>query len=133
MRVKPAIVIIMASLMVGGAVVMAAVLMMKGETEPADTARVPRSNPFVAEVETALKNAATAQESFATSSGGLYTAEVRELEEEGLQPTENVTIVVVHASELGYCIEGGHARLANKMWHYSSDGGQPLPGICRLS
>jgi hypothetical protein len=85
----------------------------------------------VAEVEAALKNAATAQESFATSSGGLYTAEVRELEDEGLQPTENVTIVVVHASELGYCIGGGHARLANKMWHYSSDGGQPVPGICR--
>jgi uncharacterized integral membrane protein len=41
MRAKPAIVIIMASLMVGGAVVMAAALMVKRDTEPADTARRP--------------------------------------------------------------------------------------------
>jgi len=81
------------------------------------------------QVDAALKNAATAEESFATSSGGLYTAEISELEEEGLQPTENVTIVVIEYSDLGYCIEAAHARLTN-VRHYSSDEGRPLQGAC---
>jgi hypothetical protein len=132
MRIKPASVIVVASLIVGGAIVMAAVQLTEGKPNP-PTPRATRSNPWVAEVKSALKNAATAEESFATSSGGFYTAEIMELEGEGLQPTDNVTIVVVHASELGYCIEAAHARLTHKMWHYTSDGGQPRAGVCRLS
>jgi len=132
MGIKSAVVIIVASLIVGGAIVAAAMIMNK-ETDPADTSRAPRSNPWVTEVESALKNAATAEESFATSSGGLYTAEFMELEEEGLQVTENVTIAVVHASDLGYCIEATHARLGIKVWHFTSDGGQPKEGVCRLA
>jgi hypothetical protein len=53
-----------------------------------------------------------------------------ELEEEGLQVAENVTISVIHASDLGYCIEAVHARAAYKVWHYTSDEGQPVPGVC---
>ena len=121
--------IVAASLILGGAIIVAA-RVMDGESKPKESSSAPRSDLWLDEVDSALKNAATAEESFATSSGGLYTAEVSELEEEGLQPTENVTLVVIESSDLGYCIEAAHARLAN-VRHYSSDVGRPVDGACR--
>jgi hypothetical protein len=99
------------------------------EAEPADVSRSSRTGPWITDVESALQNAAIAEESFATSSDGLYTAEIRDLEEEGFQPTENVTISVIQVSDLGYCLEGAHARLST-VWHFSSSEGSPLEGAC---
>jgi hypothetical protein len=83
MRIKPVIVIVVASLIVGGAIVMAAVQLTEGKPNP-PTPRATQSNPWVAEVKSD-------------------------------------------------CIEAAHARLTHKMWHYTSDGGQPRAGVCRLS
>jgi hypothetical protein len=141
MGIKPAVVILVASLIVGGAIIVAALVMAPG-TEPADTesaGKEPAATPFAprpspypyrAGVGETLRFASVAEESFQTSSGG-YTADIAELAEEGFEAPAHVTISVIHASDLRYCIEAVDAKAADKVWHYTSDGGRPKEGACR--
>jgi hypothetical protein len=142
MRIKQAIVIIVASLIVGGAIIIAALVVDDGpepagqesaDKEPADTSLAPRPSPspWRAGLGETLMFAGVAEESFQTSSGGYYTTDIAELAEEGFEAPAHLTISVVHASDLGYCIEGVDARRADKVWHYTSDGGRPKEGVCR--
>jgi hypothetical protein len=79
-----------------------------------------------AEMEIALKNAATAQESFATGSGGQYTDDLNDLYLEGLVP-QAATLTIVEASSDGYCME---AELEGETMYISSDSLIPEDGTC---
>lgn len=89
-----------------------------------------RCDDRVIEVESALKNAATAEESYATVNDGRYTRDIADLEREGLQVPPNVKLRVVGRARDGYCIEG-RARGIDGTMHYSSTTGSPEAGSCR--
>ena len=81
------------------------------------------------EVQSTLKNAATAEESFAVSHDGRYTGRLPALEREGLRlpPTVDLTITLI--GQDGYCLEATSRGLVGSMY-YSSAEGTPLPGAC---
>ncbi|MBA3430787.1 MAG: hypothetical protein H0U16_04825, partial [Actinobacteria bacterium] len=90
---------------------------------------------WVAGSQSALKNAATAAESFATGTGGDYTGmDLTALETEGLQTAQNVVISVTSATANDYCLTATHGDLAAAhAWQvstYDSDEGEPSSGAC---
>ena len=99
-----------------------------------------REKGWVSQSESALKNAATAMESYATGAGGNYPAVGDEaattaaLRPEGFRPVANVAVVIELSSVAGYCLEAVHALLpaghASKTMNYLSDAGRPQPGGC---
>src|SRR5688572_28398443 len=86
------------------------------------TTRVDAVHRAKDQVESMLKNAATAQESYATGHGGGYTTDVQDLVGQGLALDPEVTITIVSASELSYCIEGILTD-GGSIYSYSSDTG----------
>lgn len=95
-----------------------------------------RERGWVAQSESALKNAATAMESSATGNNGVYPAVGGEaaLTSEGYRPVADVTVTIASSSASGFCLNALHALLptghANKTMNYSSDAGRPRPGAC---
>jgi type IV pilus assembly protein PilA len=95
-----------------------------------------RERGWVAGSESALKNAATAMESYATGNNGVYptTAQVALLEEEGFRPVADVTVSIEESSTAGFCLNAVHALLRadheSKTMSYDSDVGQPVPDGC---
>ena len=84
----------------------------------------------LAQVESTLKNAATAQESYATvSKNQEYTESMSDLEAEGLQVPPNVQLTIVTGRDHQYCMEATSQELGGTM-HYSSTEGRPRPGPC---
>lgn len=83
----------------------------------------------LAQVESTLKNAATAQESYATVSNGEYTEDISDLEQEGLQVPPTVQLTIVTGRDQQYCMEATSQELGGTM-HYSSTEGLPRPGPC---
>jgi type IV pilus assembly protein PilA len=82
----------------------------------------------------ALKDAATAQESFRTSNAAYATnAQVTgaapSLDAEGYNPTGDVTLTVVSSSADRYCMKADHASLTAD-WYYDSDIGTPKDVAC---
>jgi type IV pilus assembly protein PilA len=95
-----------------------------------------REKGWVSQSQSALKNAATAQESWiAADTTRDYTLNLVDLESEGLEVASDVTISVdnVVGAE-SYCIEALHAKLpAAHPWktsHYDSAVGKPETGGC---
>lgn len=88
-----------------------------------------RCDEAQAEVQSALKNAATAEESYAVSNQGRYTDHVSDLEAEGLQLPPRVEVTIALARRDDYCLEATYGGLVGAM-HYSSTEGTPLPGRC---
>jgi hypothetical protein len=88
-----------------------------------------RCDAQLAQVESTLKNAATAEESYATVNEGRYTDQIAALEAEGLQVPPEVVLTVL-ASNKQYCIEGSSEELGATL-HYSSTEGLPRPGPCQ--
>jgi len=91
-----------------------------------------RENAWVAAVQSDLKNASIAAESYATQHDGEYTGlgqavvtdgkAVGEWANYGLNGTQNVTITaVVSATE--YTLTGSHSNLGNRRWTYNSTTG----------
>ena len=89
-----------------------------------------RKKGWTAQVESALKNAATAEESYATGTGGAYTSTVASLKTEGLRYNSANIGIAAAGDSSGYCIagvydsngatagvEGDTAR-----WYHSTDG-----------
>ena len=95
-----------------------------------------REKGWVAGQQSALKNAATAAESYATSQpAGTYAGlDPDALVDEGFSPVTGVTVTVDSATGTGYCLEAEHANLPDAHpWdtaHYDSDDGEPLSGAC---
>jgi type IV pilus assembly protein PilA len=93
-----------------------------------------RQRAYVAQAESALKNAATAAESFATQNNGSYapggTAVTEaQLEGEGFRQVTGVQFSVVSATANAYCFEADHDALGTD-YFYSSNVGKPSTTVC---
>lgn len=83
-----------------------------------------REKGWRSQMESALKNAATAQESWLTQSTG-YTNSTAALGSEGLKTAPDVTITVSSATSTAYCMYATHASLSGVTYWYGSAGGRP--------
>ena len=88
-----------------------------------------REKGYVADVQSTLKNGATAVESAATQTGGDYTAidETTIANDEGFKDAATQTTTVVGDTD-SFCITVVDTRLAGKPWGtatYDSDEGSP--------
>lgn len=83
-------------------------------------------------MQSALKNAATAEESYATQNNGGYTQVVGNLDGEGYKANADVTLDLSNTVEdaTSFCIEATHARLGAEVWSYDSNDGEPLEQAC---
>jgi type IV pilus assembly protein PilA len=85
-----------------------------------------REKGWRAQMESAVKNAATAEESWLTSNSTYTTSTASLTTSEGLKYSSDVTLVVTVSTGKGYCIKSSHANLASTdNFYYSSDVGQP--------
>lgn len=84
-----------------------------------------REKGWRSQMESALKNAATAQESFLTANTA-YSSDVGELSSEGLKTAPDVSITVEDADGTHYCMMAEHASLTDVTYWYSSDEGRPV-------
>jgi type IV pilus assembly protein PilA len=88
-----------------------------------------RKKGWDAQAQSALKDAATAIETYGTANNGNFTGVNTEtatgtnLAANGYRPTTNVNILV-QANTQGYCISAYHL-LGAKNWYYSSEAGAP--------
>jgi type IV pilus assembly protein PilA len=88
-----------------------------------------REKGWVAQSQSALKNAATAEESYLTGNN-VYTSNVGDLEsQEGLKYASTVGLTATFNTGVDYCIVATHASLpaghAWKVSSYDSDIGEP--------
>src|SRR5919106_6222720 len=87
-----------------------------------------REKGWRSQMQSALKNAATAEESYATANNGTYTAVLADLDAEGFKKNGDVTLAVptVPAAGTSFCLSATHSRLpAAEVWVYKSDVGEP--------
>jgi type IV pilus assembly protein PilA len=89
-----------------------------------------REKGWRSQVQSALKNAATAQESFLTASPtGDYATTEAELEDEGFKKADDVeALVIVTDGGISYCMTATHVNLtdAADVYTYDSDVGEPV-------
>jgi type IV pilus assembly protein PilA len=89
-----------------------------------------RQRGYRAQMQSALKNAATSMETVATDNNGDYTkvpagnADVA-LAATGYRPTAGVTIVITPTVS-SYCLAATHTSLTTEPWWYSSALGDPV-------
>jgi type IV pilus assembly protein PilA len=89
-----------------------------------------REKGWVAKQQSALKNAATAAESYATGTGGTYTNMTKaDLISNGFNDTDGVTLTVVGTTGTSYCLLAVH-NPATVNWYYSSAVGNPSTTAC---
>jgi type IV pilus assembly protein PilA len=91
-----------------------------------------RERSYVAQAESALKNAATAAESFATQNNGSYSGlDTTDLRNEGFRDVSGVTLTVEGAGTTTdateFCLKADHDALGTN-YFYDSDDGRPLAG-----
>ena len=95
-----------------------------------------REKGWVAQSESALRNAAGAAESYATSNNGSYAGmDLADLDAEGFNDSAGAPLTVDTATASGYCLEVVHPLLtaaghASGTTRYASSAGQPVPGAC---
>ncbi len=100
-----------------------------------------REKGYKAALKADLKNAATAEESYATDNNGSYTNAVGTLTTEGYVATSDVTVTVVNAATdgaggagSGFCLKATHAKLpATTIYYFASVGanaGAPTTTAC---
>ena len=95
-----------------------------------------REKALRAQSESALKNAATAMQSYATQNNGDYPspldhpgANPQVLVDEGFKAIADVEVTIEEGSAAGYCLEAVHSTLSAVLI-YDSDDGVPKPGSC---
>jgi type IV pilus assembly protein PilA len=94
-----------------------------------------REKSWVSQQQSALKNAATAAESYGTSTGGNFSGvSMTQLDTNGFNPTSSTVVTVAAVGTTGYCLTATHATLGNATpatdWGvvtYSSENGEPRP------
>ncbi len=94
------------------------------EAAPAD----PETDAIKDALQAALKDAATAQESWRTAHSS-YTDDVNRLAKEGLQLVPQIQFTIVQADENGYCMNAAYPP-AELFYFYWSENGAPLEGDC---
>jgi type IV pilus assembly protein PilA len=92
-----------------------------------------RNKGYVSQAESALKNAATNMEAFATSNNGTYPAvgDDTALVSEGFRRVSGVTIAVATSSSSGYCLHAAHDKIGAATgtdYVYDSNVGKPVAG-----
>ena len=95
-----------------------------------------RDRGMEAQAGSALKNAATAMDTYATDHQGSYPdpslhpeANPEVLRDEGFSPTVDVSVFITDVSGGLYCLEADHALLG-RTFHFSKEDGKPLDGPC---
>ncbi len=85
-----------------------------------------RQKGWEAQVESAVKNATTAAESYAVDNNGSYAAmDAADLTAQGFRPTTDVTVVLNPAPTAdAFTLVGTHARLGTKTFTYNSSNGR---------
>ena len=98
-----------------------------------------REKGYKADMKSALKNAATAAESFATENGGSYSpgtpavdVTLAQLQAEGFRSSSSVTVAVVAAPPDAdeFCLSAPDTRLSGVTYYYDSDVGAPGTAAC---
>ena len=89
-----------------------------------------RKKGWKAQSESALKNAATTEETYATTNNGSYTGDVADLETEGFNQVQDVSLAITLSnSNTRYCIIATHAKQpaasAQKIMSWDSEEGAP--------
>ncbi|WP_456788511.1 prepilin-type N-terminal cleavage/methylation domain-containing protein [Cellulomonas sp. P5_C5] len=80
-----------------------------------------RQKAWVSQVESDLKNAAIAAESFAVDNNGSYDGMTTgDLDTNGFNPTEDVTVSITSADVETYVLSGVNANLDGRTWTYDS-------------
>ena len=97
-----------------------------------------REKGWVSQAESALKNAATAQESLLTTQGSYASAgqvsgvagSGNDLADEGYKATSGVVLTIVSANAgTDYCLMANHDNLSTN-YYYDSDVGKPSTTAC---
>lgn len=121
--------------LVGGLVVALVGLLvwavLEGRSESVDLQTAVREQGLQAEIESALKNAATAAETYAVDNNGSYEfADESDLIAMGLQLPPNVAVALLEMEESRYCIILEQTRLTTdhpwRIASYASDVGTPM-------
>ncbi len=92
-----------------------------------------RQRSFDSQAQSALKNAATAAESFATENNGSYPTTLASLQAQGYRTTSGVTVDFGTKGATGdYCLTADHNQLgasgASVDWVYNNAVGSPVKG-----
>jgi hypothetical protein len=145
---NPVVVLVAVFLAVGLLAVLFFVRSVRGDEEPATarTTRAPSGAPSrtaatsatpaaaaraqrnIKLVKATLRNAATAQETYATDHNA-YTRRLADLQTAGLKLPRGVTVKIVSAGKVRYCLS---ASVAGKQVHYlDSDDGEPTTKACK--
>ena len=82
-----------------------------------------REKGWISQSESALKNAATAMQSFATTNNGAYPTTTAQLETEGYRPIADVSLTIAVNGD-SYCLTADHVRMTQN-YFYSSSTGKP--------
>ena len=85
-----------------------------------------REKGWISQSESALKNAATAEESYATDNNGSYTDSTSALADEGFNDVEGVSLDITLTTS-GYCMEAAHAQ-SIPTYAFDSEAGRPEEG-----
>ena len=88
-----------------------------------------RQKGWDANVQSDLRNAAVAQESYFTDNS-TYTLVVGNLLAEGYNNSADITLTPITADAAGYCMNASHSSNALRVWHMSSADGDPQVGAC---
>jgi type IV pilus assembly protein PilA len=89
-----------------------------------------REKGWKSQAESAVKNAATAMETYGTENNGSYAgANLATLTNNGFKNTTGVTVAVVSATATAYCISADHVSLADNVY-FSSTSGAPTTTAC---
>jgi type IV pilus assembly protein PilA len=89
-----------------------------------------RRKGWISQAQSALKNMATAQESFLTENPA-YATTVPELEDQGFTySADDVDPAVESATSTEYCLSATSLHDAAIVWYYDSDVGRPQEAAC---
>jgi type IV pilus assembly protein PilA len=83
-----------------------------------------REKGWVSQAQSALKNAATAEESWLTSAG-VYTSALGDLTTEGFKAAPSVTVTPAATGAASYCLTAIHTELTGRTFVYKSGQGAP--------
>ena len=90
-----------------------------------------REKGWRSQMESALKNAATSQESYLTTNPS-YSDDTAALASEGLKvaPDVRLSIVAGSTNSTYYCMAATHTSLTTATYYYSSNEGRPSTTVC---
>lgn len=84
-----------------------------------------RESAWVSQVESDLRNATIAAESYAVDNNGSYASlNDAALAAEGFKPTTDVTVKIVSADASGISLTGGHTSITTRHWTYTTSAGK---------